>query len=247
MSLKNICKSFINGIAGKFGVRVVNAEWGPCGYFRTLQKIKENGFSPSQIIDIGAACGKWTSQCLNIFPKSDYFLTEPLMENMTKLKKLEQQHDNINIWMGALGTTQSTKNIYVHGDQSSFFKSEYSRYDKELARCVEVKTLDSILDEGTISPPDIIKMDVQGSELDVLKGSEKCLNNSELLLLEVSYRQIYKKSPLAHEIIAYVGSREYRIFDMCTYTMRPYDGALAQSDILFVKQSSKLWGYEGWG
>ncbi len=247
MTLKAVCKFLVNGFLGKFGKRIVDINWGPCGYFKTLKKIKEIGFLPSQIIDVGAATGQWTYQCLKIFPNSDYFLIDPLTENASVLEKLSQQHKNIKTWIGAVGADLAEKNIYAHGDQSSFFASEYSRNSEISPRCIEMRTLDSFLDDGIICLPDLIKADVQGFELEVLKGADKCLEHCELLLFEVSYRQIYDHSPLVHEVINYIGSKEYRIFDICTYTGRPYDGMLAQSDILFVKQYSKLWGYEGWG
>ena len=109
-----------------------------------------------------------------------------------------------------------------------------------------MRTLDSFLEDETISAPDIIKADVQGFEMEVLKGAQSCLESAELLLLEVSYRQIYKNGPLAHELVSYVGARGFRIYDICSYTQRPLDGELAQSDILFAKDTSILFKHEGW-
>jgi hypothetical protein len=102
------------------------------------------------------------------------------------------------------------------------------------------------MEDSTIQQPDMIKADVQGFEIEVLKGAEKCLENTELLLLEVSYRRIYQNGPLAHEVISYVGSKGFRILDICTCIKRPFDGELIQSDILFAKDGSRLFEPEGW-
>ena len=53
--------------------------------------------------------------------------------------------------------------------------------------------------------------DVQGFELEVLKGAEKCLKSTQLFLLEVSYLSIYEEIPLAHEVMSYAGSKGFRI------------------------------------
>jgi hypothetical protein len=72
------------------------------------------------------------------------------------------------------------------------------------------------------------------------------LESAELLILEVSFRRIYKESALAHEIIAYVGKRGFRIFEICSYLQRGTDHDLIQSDMVFVHESSSLFSHHGW-
>ena len=59
-----------------------------------------------------------------------------------------------------------------------------------------------------------------------------------MLLSEVSFRQIYEGSPLAHEVIGEIGARGYRIYDICSYAQRASDKELAQADIVFVRSES---------
>jgi FkbM family methyltransferase len=200
-----------------------------------------------QIVDVGAAKGLWTRECLEVFPETNYFLVEPLQENGNVLNGLQRVQPNVKVWLGALGAESGEGDFYVHEDQSSFFKSEYSESAASSTRTVVLRRLDSFLEDGTILPPNLIKADVQGFEIEVLKGAGKCLESTEMLLVEVSYRQIYEKAPLAHEVISYVCSNGFRIFDICTYAMRAFDGELAQSDILFAKANSRLFEHEGWG
>ena len=211
-----------------------------------MRRIKTHGIVPLQIVDIGAAKGLWTRECLEVFPDANYFLIDPLEENIAALEKLQQNKSNINLWIGALGPKPETLNLYVHEDQSSFFQSEYSKSNQSSTRTIEVRTLDSFTEDDTIQPPDMIKADVQGFELEVLKGAEKCLENTQLLLLEVSYRKIYENSPLIHDVISFVASKGFRVFDVCSYIQRPLDNELAQSDILFVKNNSPIFSNQGW-
>jgi hypothetical protein len=87
---------------------------------------------------------------------------------------------------------------------------------------------------------------VQGYELEVLRGATRCLEATEMLILEVSFRRVYKDSALAHEIIAYVADRGFRIYDVCSYVQRPSDLDLIHSDLVFVSESSSLFSYQGW-
>ena len=241
-----IGKRVINQVLGTVGLRLVNASWGPRGVVSTFERIKKQQISVQQIVDIGAAKGQWTRECMQVWPGADYFLIEPRKENQDRLKRLHDEHRQVKYWMGGLGTAPGCMDLYVHDEQSSFFKSEFSESAVSSQQRVEIRTLDSFLEEGGIAAPDLIKLDVQGYEIEVLKGAEKCLECTELLLIEVSYREIYENSPLAHEVISWVGARGFRILDICTYTQRPLDGELAQSDMLFARESSRLFDLEGW-
>ncbi|MCP4613426.1 MAG: FkbM family methyltransferase [Planctomycetes bacterium] len=245
-SLRRTTKNIINKLLGIMDLKIVNISQGPLGFFEALHKVKKQGVAPLQIIDAGAAVGAWTRKCLELFPDAEYFLVEPLDENSVCLNELQQTNPKVKVWQGALGSQPGQFELYSHGDQSSFFTSEYSQSNEASTRTVPVRTLDSFMEDSTIQQPDMIKADVQSFEIEVLRGAEKCLENTELLLLEVSYRRIYQNGPLAQEVISYVGSKGFRILDICTYIKRPFDGELTQSDILFAKDGSRLFEPEGW-
>ena len=224
----------------------MNASWGPRGFISTFERIKKQQISLEQIIDVGAARGQWTRECMAVWPGADYFLIEPQEENWDRLKRLQNEHRQVKFWIGGLGGAPGSMDLYIHDEQSSFLRSEFSQSTDSQLLKVEIRTLDSFMEAGDIAAPDLIKLDVQGYEIEVLKGAERCLESAELLLIEVSYRKIYEKSPLAHEVVSWVGQRGFRILDICTYTQRPWDGELAQSDILFARESSRLFEPEGW-
>jgi FkbM family methyltransferase len=244
MRLRNAGKTALNSLAALFGVRLVSASWGPRGVFATLGRTKSRGFSPALIFDIGASDGQWTRECQGIFPESKYILVDPLDSNREALLRLTAADARVSAWYGAAGASSGHLQIYDHGDQSSALPSkEFS----DPARNVAVCTVDALYQAAGSAVPVLIKADVQGFELEVLKGATQCLASTQLLVLEVSYRRMYEGSALAHEIIAYVGERGFRIFDICSYLQRPADRELVQSDIVFVHESSPLLDYQGWG
>lgn len=237
-------RTAVNAVAALFGVRVVNAGWGPRGVFETLRRAKSRGFAPSLVFDIGASNGQWTRECLCTFDGARYVLVDPLECNREALRSMAAHDDRITVWHGAAGASPGRLQIYEHGDQSSLLASqEFSGP----ARTVEVGTVDLLFEsQGGSRAPVLLKADVQGYELEVLRGASRCLQSAEMLVLEVSYRRMYRDSALAHEIIAYVGDRGFRIYDVCSYLQRPADRELVQSDLVFVHELSPLFRYQGW-
>jgi FkbM family methyltransferase len=238
-------KNSINSVLSLANLRLVNAKWGPIGFAETFRKIRKAGVVPAQIVDVGASRGVWTLECMSVFPEASYFLVDPLEQNWPFLESLTRSRDSIKAWKGALGTNEGYLPMHIHGDQSSFLESEYSAIQEPCRIEVEIRPLDSFLG-SMLKPPDLIKLDVQGFELEVLRGAERCMSNSEVILSEVSFYETYKGCPLAHEVISFLGERGFRIFDICAYVQRPYDGALFQSDIVFAKHDSVLFKHEGY-
>ncbi len=237
-------RTAIDALASLFGVRVVNARWGPRGVFESLRRAKTGGLAPAFIFDIGASNGRWTRACREIFPQARYLLADPLEANRAALAALAQSDACISVWCGAVGAAPGELEIFEHGDQSSLLKStEFPG----APRTVEVQTVDALFESAGSPVPVLLKADVQGYELEVLRGADHCLKCAEALILEVSYRKLYEDSALAHEIIAHVGARGFRIYDVCSYLQRPGDRELVQSDMVFVHQSSSLFAYEGYG
>lgn len=238
--IKEHAKQIVNRLMHPLGVKVVSRKWGPRGYEDTLRRILAKGGCITHAVDIGAARGEWTVQCMRVIPDAQYLLIDPLQENQAHLDGLSCEHANVHYWSGALGARAEQRDMHVHGDQSSFLTSDFSESSIEGRRRIETKTLDALLLESAFGPPQLIKADVQGYELEVLRGAEQSLHSVDYVLLEVSFQQIYEGGALAHEIINFMGARGFRIYDICSYAQRPLDGELAQSDILFGKDTSVL-------
>ncbi len=241
--LKERAKRLANAAAAAVGARLVASDWGPRGFASAFRQIRAQGFAPSCVVDVGAANGGWTLECRSIFPDATYLLVDPLDENWAALAGLAaMDRERIRVWQGALGAAPGELPINVHADQSSFLPS--AEFQSSL-RTVSVRRLDCLLDELGLKGVMLLKADVQGYELEVLKGASGCLPLVEVMLLEVSFRRIYD-GPLAHEVIAEAGRLGFRIFDIASYAQRANDGALLQSDMIFVRDGSALTANERW-
>jgi FkbM family methyltransferase len=242
-SPKNFHKSIINAAARLFGARVIGADWGPRGVREVLARAKSRGFLPALIFDIGASNGQWTRECQSIYTEARYVLVDPLPSNREALLRMEQSDERVRVCLGVAGATRGSMQLYDHGDQSSILSSDDFPGTR---REVEATTVDSLFEIHGSPAPVLLKADVQGYELEVLKGAEECLKSTEMLILEVSFRRVYKDSALAHEVISYVAERGFRIYEICSYTQRESDRDLLQSDLVFVHESSALFARHGW-
>lgn len=243
MSLRELVKGGLNGLLRGVGARMVNAEWGPKGFAACFERARAVGFEPRTIVDAGASDGRWTLECAEVFPQARYALFDPLPENVAAIAHLTDGPLDIVSWQGALGAEPGALALNAHGHQSSFYNS--AEFPGEPLK-VAVRTLDSFIEPMGFTSPMLIKADVQGYELNVLRGGAKCLEMTEMILLEVSFRQVYSDSPLAHEVIAALAAKGYRIYDICSYAQRASDRELAQADIAFVRAGSKIFRSELW-
>ena len=88
--------------------------------------------------------------------------------------------------------------------------------------------------------PDLLKLDVQGFELQVLKGGEASLGGIRAILTEVSLLDLHEDVPLLHELTGWLGGRGFVAYDICGMTRRPLDQALWQADLIFVRKDDPL-------
>ena len=83
--------------------------------------------------------------------------------------------------------------------------------------------------------PVLIKIDVQGFELEVLKGSKKTLPNIDYLLLEVSKNQMYNKQAIELEIINFLKKEKFIIMESSKWK-KINNTEFMQRDILFKRK-----------
>ena len=109
---------------------------------------------------------------------------------------------------------------------------------------VSVRRLDDLLSEQP-RHFNLLKVDVQGSELDVLSGAGLKLSQFEVIILEVSLIQM-GVAPSFNEVMQYMHEKGYRLYDFLPMYYRPLDNALWQGDAFFVRNDSSLVSSREW-
>ena len=122
-----------------------------------------------------------------------------------------------------------------HLDGSSTLQEQMGAEFDGVARTVKAVTIDKVVADEGLEGPYLLKVDVQGAELEALDGARRVLADTELVLLEVSLFEFLRGSPQFFDVVSYMNDRGFVVYDIYGETSRPLDGALGQCDLAFVK------------
>lgn len=94
--------------------------------------------------------------------------------------------------------------------------------------------LDDYIPRANVPPPDLMKLDVQGFELEVLNGGRHALAHATAVICEVSFIEFYKGQPLFADLATFLNEHQFvpHAFARTMPTGRP----LGQTDVLFVRR-----------
>jgi FkbM family methyltransferase len=208
-----------------------------------LEHLRDNGFSPSAILDIGANAGEWSRVAASVFASSRILMfdgdpeNEPALHNT--VREIGTRSSYILCLLGAEKKSEVTFYRPEAGTTGSSVLPEMTSYDKEAIK-LKMDTLDSLTENAGLGDPVLMKLDVQGFELEILKGGEKTLGLSEVVIMEASLLPYNEGAPLFADVVAFMHQEGYALYDFCGQNRRESDHALFQTDVVFVRRASSL-------
>lgn len=205
--------------------------------------LAKRGIKGSYILDVGAHSTQWVRLVKKAFPQSVAYLIEPLLEMEEHLKKFCEENPGSKYFLKGAGAKPQTLLLTLNDvlEGANFLQMENENLKaKNVQREVQVITIDSLIEDKQIEIPEIVKLDVQGFELEALKGAEKIFGITEVFIIEVSLFEFMKGMPLFSEVIAFMAERGYEVYDFAGFLRRPYDGAMGQMDVCFVRKNGPL-------
>jgi FkbM family methyltransferase len=204
-----------------------------------LQNLHHAGFLPAQIIDCGAYVGKWTCMARTIFPDAKVLMVEAAPENEPALSAVATTGSGVSYAIALLGPNDRGTVPYFKMATGSSVLAEQTDVSREVVH-LPMTTLDRLAISRGIRVVDLLKLDVQGFELEVLRGAEALLQTAQVVLLEVSFLQYNAEAPLVHEVFAAMRSYGFLAYDIGATTRWGTSSKLLQADILFVRCDSPL-------
>ncbi len=210
---------------------------------RALYHLVGKGFSPKVILDAGAAQGYWSLNTHSFFPGAEYFLVDPLEENAAALERIAAKDPQFHYIRTALGREKGSAFFKIEPDLDGSYWLPPGRTD---GREVPVCAADELIEAGLIRSPDFVKLDVQGSEMNVLLGADRTLASCEVLIVEVNLFRYLPGWPVAHEVIAHLAGKGFVLFDVAGQLRRPHEDDLGQIDLVFAAASSALVASSRW-
>jgi FkbM family methyltransferase len=208
-----------------------------------VQNLRRRGFAPKTVFDVGVAAG--TPELYAAFPEAHLVLIDPTRDALPHMQAVARQR-NATVYNLALGEEDGEMEIEARLDDikgATFFK-EIGPLGPTERYPVPVRRFDTLFDG--FARPALCKIDVQGAELMVLRGMGACIHDVDALIVEMSTIATVAGGPEACEVIDFLKRQGFVIFDLLGASRRPLDDALAQLDILFVKEDAPLRADRRW-
>jgi len=198
----------------------------------------------SVVLDVGAATGLYAADLRRIGYDGKIVSFEPLPDAYAELQAAAEGDPAWECRRLALGSEDGSAPIHVSGtrDSSSFLDmgerhlrgAPGSAYVAE--QTVEVARLDSIWDD-LVRPDDqpLLKLDVQGFELEALRGAEGSLDRVVAVQAELSLAPVYECAPLYRDVIDHLEARGFRLAGLEPGFEDLRTGEVLQVDGTFVR------------
>ena len=195
------------------------------------------------VVDVGANRGQFALIVRDRIPTARIESFEPLPEPARRFRTVFAQDSMVTLHPVAIGPRRERATIHISArdDSSSLLpiaaaqSSLFAGTEEAGIATIEVGPLDAFLDAKAIRAPALLKIDVQGFELQALEGCASCIDLFEWVYVECSFVELYEGQAFADEVIAWLRERGLKLRGV--YNMA-YDarGAAVQADFLFGRQ-----------
>lgn len=202
--------------------------------FGSLVNLRNLGFYPKVVFDVGAQIG--TFELYRSFPQSKHILIEPVQENEPHLVKVCEQLEDADFIIAAATSQSGTVEMRVtpNFQYASICTDGGGQTGDRHQRTVPAVSLDDICQERGLFGPYLIKIDVDGEEVEVLKGARQTLKETEYLVIEATlFGQLY-------DVMDFMRAEGFVAYDIVDHMYRPHDRALWQVDMAFVKEKGRF-------
>jgi FkbM family methyltransferase len=193
------------------------------------------------IIDGGAHSGSIIDKFLMLFSNPIIYAFEPIPDLAKRLNEKYFENSNITIFEKALGSLNCPCNFNITNNVVSSSIMNPGRWllkyhgDKmKIEETIEIEQtrLDSLEEIKNIEI-DIVKLDLQGYELEALKGMQGMFDKIRTITTEVEFIPLYKDQPLFSDIDYFLRQNNFHLFNLYElYTQK--DGQLTAGDAVYV-------------
>jgi FkbM family methyltransferase len=196
---------------------------------KTLLHLESKGVLLDVIYDIGARHAEWSTGLKPSLKKSIFYLFEANERCMPKLEE-----SGFKFFISTLSSKTGVVEFFTNDSTGDSYYKENTSFYKEITSVKkESTTLDSLVAEKNIPFPHFIKIDTQGSELDILMGASNCVDHASLIFLECPLFNYNLGAPDFSAYLSFMSSKNFYPYEICEHHY--FDGILIQIDVLFIK------------
>lgn len=205
----------------------------PPNHVNYLRSLKESGFEPKVIYDIGSCVLYWTKVAKQFWPDAKYILFDAFQAAEFLYKDYDYH----------IGVLSNKDNEIVHFYQNDIYPGGNSYYreigceDGKYFPVNEYKEyttarLDTIVSKRNFPLPDLVKIDTQGSEHDIINGAISTLSNAKHMIVEMQHVNYNDGAPTVDQTLPYIESLGWKCVAPCFQNNGP-DG-----DYGFIKEGT---------
>jgi len=203
-----------------------------------------DGRDPSVVLDCGASAGKFTGTFLREFPKAVVYAFEPHEASAEQLRRDFSNEQRVVIEQIAVGNFNGSSLFHINKlPYTSSLRTRpvsgrryYPATDAHQKTAeVAVTKLDDYCRQKFLGKVDLLKMDIQGSELAALHGCENLLGQQRIVVIftEVFFVPHYDGAAMFHDICSYLAGFGYGLFKLFP-TREGRNGQLRLGDAIFI-------------
>lgn len=179
-----------------------------------LKQLKESGFEPKVIYDIGSCVLNWTKAAKELWPDATYVLFDAFAE-------AEFLYKGYDYHMGVLSDEEKEvdfyQNEYNPGGNSYYREIGSPAPDYYFPKNNSIRkrtfTLDKVVKERGFPLPDFIKIDVQGCEMDILRGGIETVKHATRLIVELQHMEYNEGAMQASESVPIIEGMGFQCVD----------------------------------
>lgn len=200
------------------------------------------------VFDVGANVGEFTECVLAFQPWAIVHAFEPISEVFAVLQRKFKDYSGIYCKQFAFGSEsgQQPINVSSYAQASSFLENGRVLNDRVYGidftpvktETVRVKTAAGYARACGVDRIKLLKLDVQGYELEVLKGAEPILDRMEFIYTEAQFQELYKKGPMFDEVYEFLNKRGFELARMTSFRADD-DGRLMECDMIFRNRARR--------
>jgi FkbM family methyltransferase len=193
------------------------------------------------VLDVGASHGQFARFALHRWPDAVIHCFEPLPEAVASLESLPRNRVKVSRLALSSEASEAELHVSARSDSSSLLPigqrqaEEFPGTHEAGLIPVRQERLDSVLSSVDLRSPILLKIDVQGAELDVLKGAVATLQALNVVYVECSFVELYDGQALAGEVVEFLQRTGFQMRGVYN-TAKGRGGHCIQADLLFERE-----------
>jgi FkbM family methyltransferase len=197
-------------------------------YDAAIKFCKNEGFAMNHALDIGCRGGTITNILDNNFHPKHIYGFEPTPESFNDVATRYKSQEKVKLFQVACSNFDGTATFYTKPDKPSGNSLRPAK-DRTL---VEVQTvrLDTWAKQNNVPSLDVVKIDVEGHEIEVLEGMGDLLFSVNILLAEVRF---VDRPTLYHKLANFLEPYKLQLFSIVGLYYQ--EERISWGDVIFVR------------